>query len=457
MRSGNDLSLAVRGRAITRTSVIVAVVVGLVAPAGDGRPLRWRPRPNVLVIVSDDQRADTLLAMPKTRRSLADRGIRFVNNVVTTPLCCPSRATIYSGKYAHNHGVWDNQNTTGRLDTTETVQSVLKDEGYFTAHVDRYLNNWRAWTSAPRDFDLYAVQLGPSAWGPFEALVNGRRVHVADYTTDWIADEALGFATRFEAWDDTRPWLMFVTTRAPHVPATPERRYADAPVERFSPPPSFREDLSDKAWLEPFASARVEQIRRQRRDQMRSLRSIDDLVDRLVSSLEDLGELRDTLIVYTSDNGYFWGEHGLVGKRWPYDESLRVPLLLRWDAGGLLDGSTRRDLVANIDIAPTIYDAAGIAPPYPVDGRSLLSRARRRAILIEYREVVENPDVPSYLGLWSPGKVFLRFPEAGRSELYRRDDPWQLHNEYSDGRGPRTRRYLQRLRAWSRCVGDSCP
>jgi len=443
-------------RSVARVAAVVALFVAISAPAGDGRPLRWPHRPNVLVVVTDDQRADTLWAMPKTTALIAERGLAFANSVATTPVCCPSRATIYSGKYAHNHSVWDNQNTTGRLDTDETVQHVLGERGYLTAHVDRYLNNWREWTDEPRDFDLYAVQLGPSAWGPFDALVDGRRVHVTDYTTEWIGNTALGFLEGFERWDDARPWLMFVSTRAAHVPATPEPRYARAAVGPLAAAPSHEEDLRDKAWLDPTREADMRVARAHRSSQLRSLRSVDDLVERVIGRLGELGELRDTLILYTSDNGDQWGEHEHLGKRWPYDESLRVPMLLRWDAGGLARGTVRTDVVGNVDVAPTIYDVTGVSPGYPVDGHSLLGSERRHAILIEYRQVVENPDVPTFGGVWTPEEVFLRFPAVG-DEFYARGDPYQLRNLLARQGRKAPRAYLRRLERWRQCAGASCP
>jgi arylsulfatase A-like enzyme len=413
----------------------------------------------VLVFVTDDQRADTLSVMPKTRALLSRRGVRFSNAVVTTPLCCPARATIYSGKYSHNHGVWDNDNDSGLLDTDQTVQKVLRDAGYFTAHVDRYLNNWEEWTSHPPDFDQYAVQLeGHKAWeGRREALVNGERVQVTEYTTRWIARLAGEFLARFEVEQDERPWLMFVATRAPHLPAVPENRYERAAIPSYSPPPSIEEDLSDKPWLEEFQEYDPERAAGRRARQLRSLRSVDDLVEGLLAQLEAAGELRNTLIMFTSDNGELWGEHGLTRKRWPYDESLRVPMLLRWDAGGVPSGVVRDDVVANVDVAPTIYDATGIDPPYPVDGRSMLSDTGRESILIEYRHDSDNPTIPAYSGVWSPGEVFIRFPQVGRTEYYEADDPYQLTNLSVAGSSPDLGRFLSLLRAWETCSGSSCP
>jgi arylsulfatase A-like enzyme len=408
------------------------------------------PLPNVLVIVTDDQRADTLWVMPTTRRLIAGRGITFENAVATTPLCCPSRASIYSGLFAHNHGVWDNHNRLGVLDTDTTVQKVLRDHGYFTAHVDRYLNRWSEWAKKPPNFDLYAIQLDRrSAWKPRNVLVNGRRTFVRTYSTKWIEQKAISFIERFESRDDSNPWLTFVTTRAPHLPAVPEKKYRESRVCCFTPPPTV---------LGSAPSLDLGKVKRWRRNQLRSLKSVDDAVAALINRLEDLGELHNTLIIFTSDNGFLWGEHGRVGKRWAYDDSTRVPLLLRWDAREIELGTRRRDVVANIDIAPTIYDASGIDPPYAVDGNSLLSGERRNEILIEYKHDPSTPQIPSYRGIWTPGEVFINHPRSGTNELYLQDDPHQLINVYSssDG-GPNPNPYLGRISAWSNCSGTNCP
>jgi arylsulfatase A-like enzyme len=414
------------------------------------------PRPNVLVIVTDDQRYDTLMVMPAVRSLLAKEGVAFHNAVVTTPLCCPSRASIYSGRYAHNHGVWDNDNTTGHLKTRYTVQHELQQEGYLTAHVDRYLNNWREWTREPPDFDFYAVQLEQrAAYGPRHALVNGGRRRVRAYTTRWIRRVAELFLKRFEVRDDVRPWLMFVTTRAPHLPAIPEPAYAGTDVCCWTRPPSVGERVWDKQWVAQVRSRA--RFGRHRRRQLRSLKSVDDLVEALIGRLETLRELRNTLIIFTSDNGHLWGEHGLGNKRWPYDESLRVPLLLRWDSADVPRGTNRWDVVANIDVAATIYQAARVTPSYDVDGRSLLTRPRRHRILIEYRRNPDTPSVPRYSGVWSPRSVFLHFPGLGHNEFYEAADRYQLHNLYETGQGPDPTPYLRLIKKWSRCSGRDCP
>ncbi|HJP65362.1 MAG TPA: sulfatase [Actinomycetota bacterium] len=451
--------------------VLVAVVVatGAVVAVSLGKSPFPRPNtkgPNVLVIVTDDQRWDSLSVMPKTRALIARHGIQFSNAVVTTPLCCPSRSSIYSGRYAHNHGVWDNNNTTytktstGHLDTELTVQHVLHRAGYFTGHVDRYLNNWEDWTDHPPDFDQYAIGLpGHKAWDlDREALINGHRVHVHQYSTSWIRDMALLFLDRFHRTEASRPWLLFVTTRAPHLPAVPEAKYRVAPVPPFHPPPSFREqDLSDKPWLESAPKVTKAEVLKDRANQLRTLMSVDDMVGALFARLQQLGELDNTLVVFTSDNGELYGEHDLGAKRWPYDESLRVPLLVRFDAGHIPQGQVRTDVVANIDIAPTVYAVTGVRPPYTVDGHSLFSSVRRRQILVEYLHDVDVPEIPQYAGVWSPGPVFLDFPKVHREEYYAANDPYQLDNLDEERTGPDPGPYVALLAKWRTCAGSTCP
>lgn len=222
---------------------------------------------------------------------------------------------------------------------------------------------------------------------------------------------------------------------------------------------SIEEDTSDKLWIskEVRSDKKLINFIRVRRRQLRALMSVDDLVARLIGRLRELGELRNTLIIFTSDNGEVWGEHLLGGKRWPYDEALRVPMLMRWDAGNLSAGSLRSDVVANIDIAPTIYDATGVHPLYTVDGKSLLSGHERRRILIEFRHDQDTEEVPRYQEVWSPGKVFVHYPYTGRYEFYAASDPYQLHNLYASGEAPDPAPYLARIEAWSSCSGSRCP
>jgi arylsulfatase A-like enzyme len=191
----------------------------------------------------------------------------------------------------------------------------------------------------------------------------------------------------------------------------------------------------------------------------RSLLSVDDMIDKIMKWLESHGDADNTIIFYTSDNGFMFGEHGLSGKRHPYDASVRVPLLMRWKAGGVPAGATDERIAANVDIAPTIFDAANIDPGSSVDGRSLLGDFERDEMLIEFND--PKSSTPPYAMLWHPRWSFIRYPESGDLEYYGRNDPHQRDNLYGDGlegNDPANERVLiRRLLGYEACGGTNCP
>ena len=218
-----------RGRLLAAGVAVAVLAVGVVAVAaarGAGGPTdrtASADRPNVLVIVTDDARAETLEAMPKTRRWIADAGVTYTNGFATTPSCCPSRASIFSGRYVHNHGVL-RQQLGDRLDQTTTLASELQGAGYATAMAGKFLNRWPL-ERPPPGFDRYALANGgyyDQTWA-----VDGTTRRVPTYSTTFIGDRALAFLDEREA-DDARPWFMYLATFAPHDPRVPEPKYAKA-------------------------------------------------------------------------------------------------------------------------------------------------------------------------------------------------------------------------------------
>ena len=353
----------------------LALVAGVVAVAAAAGALAWGPEraapqgerdasgagepsrpPNVLLIVTDDQRADhTLSVMDDVRRHFASEGTTFTRAFATTPLCCPSRASIFTGRYAHNHGVVDNVDVSP-LDHDTTIQHLLRDDGYLTGMFGKYFNAWEL-ARTPPDFDRWAML--DHGYHDAEFNVQGRIRRVPGSSTDFVARRTIGFVTGAER-DDDRPWFAYVAVHAAHRGFEPSPRYEDAPVPRWPSNPAVAEtERSDKPLYvrEQNVDARFGDAIR--RDQLRTLMSVDDLVDGVFGALDRLGETRDTLAIFTSDNGFFWGEHGLSDKRLPYLPSTRVPLLVRWP-GRVEPGTRDGRLVANVDVAPTILDAAGV-------------------------------------------------------------------------------------------------
>jgi len=414
--------------------------------------------PNVLIILTDDQRAKgTMGVMDQTRSLFGEGGTKYRNGIATTPRCCPSRASIFTGKYVHNHDVRTNSDTP-LLNTTETMQYQLKQAGYATGIVGKYLNAWRI---SPPHFDQWATY---QRTGYYNAVFNynGTIVDVPGYSTTYVGDKAADVLNNFESQDDGRPWFMQVSPFAPHGPAIPEDQYASSLISSWRDNPATAEtNRRDKPDYIRSSYARKSKIMLFRERQLRALMSVDDMVASIFTELEALGEAGNTLAFFVSDNGFHWYEHRLAGKRLPYDDSLRVPFYVRWP-GHVAAGASDRRIVANIDIAPTVYAAAGINPTYRPDGKNVFTSHRRR-ILTEGFSDSKKPHIPDWRSLWSPGAVYVRYPglDARGTEYYTAADKWQLENVYRDGirnNTPSNEAKLERLlNDYSSCRGAGCP
>jgi arylsulfatase A-like enzyme len=430
-----------------------------------GRPTRpaFSPPPNppnVVVIVTDDQRAQhTLRVMPATRRLFVDGGTRFTRAYATTPLCCPSRASIFTGRYAHSHGVVRNE-LGDQLDPESMLPSYLREAGYLSAVAGKYLQGVPIGYDPP-NFDRWDT----FSWGYFDRFFNvdGRLRLIHRYATDHLASSALRFLHWFEE-RDSKPWFLYIAPSAPHKPYTAEVDYARAKVPVAFSTKRVRElDRSDK----PAYVRKSRFAAKEGRDifvsQLRSLLSVDDLVGRLFRALDRLGE-RDTLAFFLSDNGFMLGEHGLFAKRLPYTASVQIPLLMRWP-GQVNPGVTADDLVANIDIAPTILHAAGVAPKerFPIDGMSLLEPEFRDRLLLEEEENIHG--LPDWASLLTRTYQYIEY-YAGDGDVVEREyynltsDPRQLDNLLADGdetNDPGLTTLQDRLARDRNCRGAACP
>ena len=344
------------------------------------------PRPNIVLIVSDDQRADTLDGMPQLQRDLVARGISFDSAVISNSLCCPSRSTILTGNYSHTTQVYSNRAPFGDAwgfrhggAERQTLPVWLERAGYRTGLIGKYLNSF----NSPRL---------PPGWGEWRSFVNGigyysfalsfdgsPRHYEGVYSTDLFARQALDFVSK----PDPRPFFLYLAPDAPHAPAAPAPRHGDAFPELIGPPesPAWSEaDVSDKpAYVRERPLRPVGVDASFRRRQYQSLLAVDEMVGQLVARLRRSGKLKDTAFVYISDQGVQWGEHRLEAahKTVPYEGSIRVPLVVRYDR--LTDGRGRSDehLVSNADLAPTLADLAGARHPR-VEGASLLPLLEQR-------------------------------------------------------------------------------
>lgn len=421
------------------------------------------PRPNILFILADDMKASDVGHMPNTQRLLVDQGVTFARPWVTRTLCCPSRATILRGQYAHNHGVWVNVEPSGgfwnffdRGLENSTIATWLNAAGYDTILIGKYLNrygldrngNFAPSTHVPPGWDRWYAWQGTYAGTgtSYKINENGR---IVTYQRSQIHDTDLHARTAENFIKQTagnRPFFMYLAPNAPHDPAYYAPRHAsmfsDAPLPR---PSSFNEsDVSDKPeWVRDkprLSSTQISDLTKFYRARLRALQSLDEMVERLVNALSATGELSNTYIVLTSDNGIYLGEHRLTAKGAAYNASPRVPLLIR--GPGVPRGATRSQMPLNNDLAPTFASWAGVRPPGFVDGRSLAPlltpnppTAWRTAFLVEHRRTPEEfpyvRAIPNYNSVRTARYNYVEYG-TGEKELYDLDaDPTELNNIYN--------------------------
>jgi arylsulfatase A-like enzyme len=427
-------------RSLRSISAALALVSAGLAFGGDGLP-RARgeeTRPNVLFIVTDDQRFDTLSVMPRTRQWFEQGGTGYPNTFATTPLCCPSRASIMSGRYAHNHGVETNTSAP-EFDQDESLQRYLQQEGYRTAITGKFLN---AWQGDVRYFDRWSIFIDPGKYRGATFNVDGRRKKVERYSTDFVGAQASSYLQGFES-DDEAPWFLYVAPLTPHDPYEPAKRFRKEQIPKWRPPPSVGEkDRSDKPPWFPERKKRIfmtpKEARQVRALQLRMLMSADRMVDRIFRTMSSLGELTNTLAVFISDNGKHWGEHSLGGKQDPYTHSVRIPMYARWP-GHLAAGGSDQRLTLNVDPAATVFDAAGVTSvDYEVDGRSLLDPSWERDHIFSENKFGGRA-VPSWATIRTATYQYTEYYDEALGETTFVEyydlvtDPWQLTNLLADG------------------------
>jgi N-acetylglucosamine-6-sulfatase len=434
--------------------------------------------PNIITIVTDDQTLASLseATMPNTLSQIGGPGTTFTNAIATTPLCCPSRATMITGQYSHNHQVLNNKPGYATLINKRNVLPAwLRKAGYVTAHVGKYLNRYgtvvRPKTEIAPGWDEWVAALEPRSYYDYKLHVNGREVKYGtddeDYLTRVINWRAIKILRKYIRRD--QPLYLQIDHFAPH------RRGAGDPAERCAggaiPDPldnSFfdgeplpqlpnynEKDVSDKPSkiraLPEITQEEHDEIERRYGCALASLIAVDRGVAEIMSALESLGAMDDTVIMFTSDNGFFYGEHRIrAEKTIPYEEALRVPLIIRAPPsvlGGQQVGRVEQ-LVGNIDIAPTILDLADAQPCLGsacrvMDGRSLVplmlgdssgfSADRHLAIeqgVCGYRGVRNLTEMAiEYLGERIEGTEDCA-PEREYEVYDLADDPYQLENLY---------------------------
>jgi len=414
--------------------VVVLIVLGVIS-VGTVLTFQLEPtesakiesRPNFVVIMADDlsvKEFETALSnefLPNLNSLLIDEGTTFTNAFVSSPTCCPSRATLFTGQYTHNHGVFANSDVVRCLevlavgleecvdvliaeggvhafDDSSTITTWLHDDGYTTGHFGKYMNGY--------GIDTNKTYI-PPGWDDWQTLFTGgvdyfKRYKFNNngvieigredpmYLTDKLAMRAVNFIQKSEEKNQT--FFLLIDTTAPHssdlsdfhcdwgrpglIGTVPNTQYIDTADSILLPrPPSFNEeDVSDKMWriqrMKILNDTTIDCFQEVFREKLESMRSVDDLIGSVFLALDEVGVLSNTIIIFTSDHGFYFGEHRLALKAYPYEEGLRVPLIIRVPG---LEKQTIAHLIINTDLAPTIADIAGIDPAIPVDGVSLKS------------------------------------------------------------------------------------
>lgn len=419
------------------------------------------PRPNVVFILVDDLRYDAFSAAAKPVAPwiktpnidrLAKEGARFDNAFVTTSLCSPSRASFLTGQYVHTHGIRGNE-VAGLDEKLTTYAMLLKAAGYETAHVGKWHMDPHA---RPRPgFDHWVSWEKQGQYRDCPLNINGEAVPGKGYVTDVVTTHAVEFIRR----KHDKPFVLNVWHKAVHSPFRPAGRHEQLYAgEKIPAPPSLDDALDARPALtradlpEPIPAPPRKLPEDRSLGQLRCLAAVDESTGAVLKALEESGQLENTLVIFSSDNGYYWGEFGLSDKRGPDDVSLRVPLVMRWPRG-IKAGATIGAMTLNIDLAPTLLELAGAPVPATMHGRSLAPLLKgtppadwRKAALFEYFHEKRYPTWPTWQSVrTSDGRKFARYPKVpGAEELYDlRTDADERKNLAGDPAAATQRRELE--------------
>jgi arylsulfatase A-like enzyme len=499
-----------------------AVAFGLVLAAGiffytSNYTRIFKNSPNIIIILTDDIDMKLMPYMPNTNELIGAQGATFINYFITTPICCPSRSSMLRGQYAHNTDILEN--TPGFVkffmkgEEAETLPVWLKQDGYQTSLIGKYLNVYP--TNAGRNYV-------PPGWTDWHSFIyqkgdndfyynyimneNGSLVEYGntpeDYSTDVIREKSINFINTSATQDS--PFFLLISVYGAHGPSTPAPRHENlfTGLEYPQTPSFHEEDLSDKPKIirdlasngDEFDTGDANNLFRKR---VQAVQSVDELVKKVMETLQKNGQLENTYIIFTSDNGFHMGEHNVPsGKGMPYEEDIHVPFLIR--GPGIEPNSVILKMIANIDLAPTVADITNTRTADFVDGRSFASFLFqnagqpgdwRKGLLIEigygkntsssnsqgvsfspaedFSAILEYPDTKydnylaqteggSYRGIRTENFVYAEY-ENGETEFYDlTTDPYQLQNIAST-LDPAFRTQLHaKLELLKTCTGETC-
>jgi len=487
-----------------RLSIVALVLAALATPAAAAG------RPNIIFIMSDDHAAHAISAYgsrvnitPNIDR-IAREGTRFDNVFATNSICTPSRASILTGQYSHRNGV----PVFNRFDSSrQTVARLLQAGGYYTGMIGK----WHL-GSDPAGFDRWEILPGQGAYvDPVFYTATGETTYTGRYVTDVIADLAIEFIRSRPAG---KPFFLMMHHKAPHRPWVPDEAHRKQFEGRWIPEPptlwdtyatrtdALREnqqrvfaDLARRDLkvqppaglagpeLQTWLSAKPGEVtveiggktvtltgealsrwkyQRYMQDYLATVQSVDDSVGRLLDVLDTTGLAKNTIVIYTSDQGFFLGDHGLYDKRFMYEESLRMPFLVRWPAG-IKAGTVSRAMALNVDFAPTFLEAAGLAVPSDMQGRSLVPILKgqsppdwRQSMYYRYYHDPGDHNTRAHYGVRTMTHKLISFWKSGQWELFDLvNDPAELHNLYGQsGQEKITAELKAELLRVKRALGD---
>jgi arylsulfatase A-like enzyme len=442
-------------RAIGITIILVAAVLACFWRTS---PSNAAAKPNIIFILTDDQRLEDIKHMPILQRLLVRDGISFQNYFCNVSLCCPSRTAILRGQFAHNTGVMTNGGDNGGFGAAHslgvensTIAVWLHDDGYKTALIGKYLNGYPEGLGAkyiPPGWDYWASAVRGRPYSEYNYTLNenGNLASYGNSPDDYGTDVYTHHAVRFikDCQTAHKPFFLYLAFYAPHAPATPAPRHMDlfrqAQIQRTK---AFNEEnMSSKPQylqeLPPMRDQQIESADAYYGKRLRSLQAVDEAIQTICQTLTDLHQLDNTYIFFATDNGYHLGEHRLLrGKTTAYETDIHLPLIVR--GPGVAHSIEASELVGNIDLAPTFADLAGAKSPDFIDGRSFAAILRgetptnwRREFLVEHWQH-ERPNIRGQRG--QPNMRARRNPRLGASnspiELAAYTDEEQMHDQAS--------------------------
>jgi len=433
-----------------------------------------RPKPNVILIITDDMNARDLPSMPQVTSLLGGQGTTFTHAYVTASVCAPSRASILTGEYPHNHGGLTNDTALSVLSKPggadgSTLATWFHAAGYRTVLLGKYLNHYSAMAGyVPPGWDEWNVPVPENTYFTFSLVTKDGSIPFAareqDYEADVLARRAVDFISRAAE----QPFLMYIAPVAPHLPAQPAPRHSqlfrDAQVDvstcAFTAADLFQKPDYVRQRVTPLTDAEIALINRIHQRRLRSLQAVDEMAASIVRALAGANVLDRTVIAFTSDNGWEQGQHRFTeGKNLPYEESIRVPLVI---AGPGIVHQAIEAVVGTIDLAPTLLEMAGLGTSALLDGRSLVPLLGggtpsdwRSAVLVQSHDQIRGEAGP-FFEIRTDRWMYTEYQD-GERELYDMlMDPYQCSNASAQAPPALLDQLRRQLQGLSACRGSSC-